>query len=116
VDIYHPTGNSVVTKNSNFVGRTSNDIPHSKSAGVLRNKPSTPPSQKQPLGRTRIINTNEVDYNPPRYTKTPQKKQKVPSHPTTEIINRSKKLPSHVTEMVDRSHSRFVGVILNTSS
>lgn len=107
VDSHHP-GNSVVTKNSNFVRRTSNDIPHSKSAGVLRNKPPTPPSQKQPLGRTRIINTNKVDYNPPRYT-TPQKKQKPPSHATTEIISRPKKLPSHViTEIVDRPLPRFV--------
>lgn len=91
VDGYHP-GNHVVTKNSNFAGRTSEDIPHTKSAGMLRgHKPPTPPGHKQPLGRTRIINTNEVDHSATRHqnTRTPQRRQKPPSQATTEIIDRS---------------------------
>ena len=57
--------------------------------------PTSPPGHKQPLGRTRIINRNEVDYTTSRHisTSTPQRKQKP---------------PSHATEIIDRSLSRFV--------
>ena len=89
VDSYHP-GSNVVTRKSNFVGRASEDIPHSRSAGMLKsNKPPTPPGHRQPLGQTRIINTHEVDHNAPRHTRTPQKKQKAPSQALTETVNRS---------------------------
>ena len=98
VESQHP-GNSVVTRNSNFGGRSPDISGHNRSANALR-KPPTP--SKQPMGRTRVINSNnEVDYSQPRkapisrQAHTPANRQKTPSHSTT-IIERSQ----HLTRLV----------------
>jgi len=95
----HQPGNSVVTRNSNFGGR-SPDISGVNRTSIAQRKPPTP--SKQPMGRTRVISSNnDVDYSQPRkapnsrQVHTPAHRQTTPSHSTT-IIERTQ----HLTRLV----------------